>query len=639
MFGDYTVSVTMDGSVCDPVIETLSIGQPTESLSGTITQLENTECIGEDTGSLTAQGIGGTPPYTYSIDNGVTYQTDGLFENLGAGTYTVLITDANLCTYNITNILIEIDDSESPTIMIPNTLTFEGCDANTIDALTAVFPYSDIQSADVQAIFASNSDYNASDDFNIFSITYIDTITSTDNCPILVNRTFSVTDNCGNTSTATQIITVQDTTAPTFTVPADITIECDIDATDVSLTGDVTDENDGCSTTLEATFTDSIVDGDCPNESTITRTWSLADACGNTTMFNQTITVQDTTAPVFNEALPPDTTTECDAVPTAETLTATDNCGTAEVTFEEEIMEGSCIGDYIIVRTWTTIDSCDNEAVHTQIINVEDNNAPTLVTPIDTILTVQCDSIPEIPNLVFQDTCSNNIDVVFNEDSSQLSYDEDYVITRTWTVEDDCGNQAVFTQIINVEMSNVIYASDTSRCILDEEFDLFDLLSGDFDMNGSWSVVSGNASINGSLFDPSSVDVGIYTFMYSITDGPCPADKKVSVTLDDDCVVIACGEDDVVVSKTVTDNGDGYNDFFTITGVEDCEFIIELQIFNRWGAEIYKSTNYKNDWNGFSHDSSVGNSGKVPTGTYYYIINITNSGIAPFTGPIYVATN
>ena len=227
----------------------------------------------------------------------------------------------------------------------------------------------------------------------------------------------------------------------------------------------------------------------------------------------------------------------------------------------------------------------------------------------------------------------------FYEESTQANNFDDYNIIRTWTVTDDCGNTAVFTQNITVEITNVINAFDTSRCVLDEEFDLFDLLSGDFSMDGTWSVVSGNATIDGSLFNPSAAEVGVYTFMYAITEGPCPTEKEVNVTLDDDCVVLACGEEDVVISKTVTANGDAYNEFFTITGIEDCEFVVELQIFNRWGAEIYKSSNYKNDWNGNAHGSSVGNSGKVPTGTYYYIINLRDSGLKPFAGPIYVATN
>ena len=43
----------------------------------------------------------------------------------------------------------------------------------------------------------------------------------------------------------------------------------------------------------------------------------------------QTITVEDNTDPTFNEALPGDATVECDNIPTADVLTASDTCGSA----------------------------------------------------------------------------------------------------------------------------------------------------------------------------------------------------------------------------------------------------------------------------------------------------------------------
>ena len=44
-----------------------------------------------------------------------------------------------------------------------------------------------------------------------------------------VVRTFTATDDAGNSTSATQTITVEDTTAPEFTVPADYTAECSDD--------------------------------------------------------------------------------------------------------------------------------------------------------------------------------------------------------------------------------------------------------------------------------------------------------------------------------------------------------------------------------------------------------------------------
>ena len=38
-----------------------------------------------------------------------------------------------------------------------------------------------------------------------------------------ITRTFTATDDCGNATTATQTITIVDTTAPVLTIPADYT--------------------------------------------------------------------------------------------------------------------------------------------------------------------------------------------------------------------------------------------------------------------------------------------------------------------------------------------------------------------------------------------------------------------------------
>src|SRR5690606_181012 len=96
-------------------------------------------------------------------------------------------------------------------------------------------------------------------------------------CPneSIITRTWTLDDGCGNITTQVQTITVMDTTAPTFTVPADVTIECGQDSTDLVLTGDVTDEADNCATGIDATFTDAVAAGSCPNESVISRTWTL----------------------------------------------------------------------------------------------------------------------------------------------------------------------------------------------------------------------------------------------------------------------------------------------------------------------------------------------------------------------------
>ncbi len=535
------------------------------------------------------------------------------------GPITVVFTATDSCGNTAsTSATYEILDTKDPVLTLPVDITIEcGEDSSPMSTGMAT----------------------AIDDCTSPVVSYEDTEVESCGNTTLITRIWTASDLCGNTDTGEQIITVIDTTVPTFTVPTDITLECSTDINDVTITGDVIDESDNCDSNLEATYSDSITAGSCANASSITRTWTLTDSCNNTTTAVQIITLIDTTAPEFNEILPQDITVECDQVPDAATLTITDNCGDATLSFNETIILGDCVGSYSIERTWIGIDQCTNETVHTQIITVQDTTAPTLVNNLEENITVACDAIPQVPDLVFQDECSSNITVSFMEESNQTNDFEDYSIIRTWNVADDCGNEATFVQTIIVEINNIINAFDSRRCTLDPEFDLFDLLSGDFDMDGTWSVVSGDATINGSLFDPSSVDLGVYTFLYSITEGSCPGDIEVNVTVDDDCVVLACGRENIIIPKTVTANGDDINDVFIIEGIDNCGFVIELQIYNRWGAKIYESNNYQQDWGGTAHGSSIGGSGLVPTGTYYYVIKLRNSGLEPFVGPIYVATN
>ncbi|MBN4057962.1 gliding motility-associated C-terminal domain-containing protein [Olleya sp. AH-315-K02] len=564
-----------------------------------------------------------------------------------------------------------------------------------------------------------------------------DTLTATDNCCAVdvtfdeVNnagdcpseyelvRTWTATDACGLTTIHTQTITVIDTTDPMFVeaLPADATVECDNVPDAEILTA-----TDNCGTAT-VTFDEVNNAGNCPGEYELVRTWTATDACGLTTIHTQTITVIDTTDPTFVEALPADATVECDNVPTAETLTATDNCSTATVTFGEVNNAGACSGEYELVRTWTATDQCGNETIHTQTITVVDTTAPTFTVPQDitiecdidpndltitgdvtdeadncsvdldatfsdsaadgncanesvitrtwtlvdecgnTTTTVQtitvvdttapitttefdeeinaiCGDIPDAPELEFEDACSNNINVSFEETSSFEGSAEDYEIIRTWTVSDECDNETIYTQTVFVTIDSGTIGNSIDLCVGDDfNFNLFDLLSGDFETDGIWEVTSSNATIDGSLFNPYDLELGTYTFTYSDNNSECPGETEVSIALNDDCIVLACGDaDEVIISKAVTANGDQWNEYFTITGIELCGFTVELQIFNRWGAKIYESNDYQNNWNGFAHSSSIGKSDKVPTGTYYYIINLKDSGLKPFAGPIYVGT-
>ena len=102
-------------------------------------------------------------------------------------------------------------------------------------------------------------------------------------------RTWTATDDCDNESMATQTITVQDTTAPELTIPADYTVECSDE-----ITYDDASATDNCGM-VEIGEVMTTVAGDCTGNYTMTRAFTATDECGNMTSAAQTITIEDCT--------------------------------------------------------------------------------------------------------------------------------------------------------------------------------------------------------------------------------------------------------------------------------------------------------------------------------------------------------
>ncbi|MFC3877584.1 HYR-like domain-containing protein, partial [Winogradskyella maritima] len=482
-------------------------------------------------------------------------------------------------------------------------------------------------------------------------ITFQDTET-TDDCGLsAVTRTWTATDCSGNVSeTVSQTLTYIDTTAPLLSGQGDdANVECPEELVFTAPTA-----SDSCSASnIEPviTFEDMQGTNDCGLMS-VTRTWTATDCSGNVSAtVSQTLTYVDTTAPVL-AGQGDDYSIECTGELVFTAPTASDSCSASSsdpmITFVDTETVGDC-GLPVVTRTWTATDCSGNTSeTVSQTITVIDTTAPVLDTPYDSNISVSCDAIPMAPSLEFSDNCSETVNVSFSENSTADNGNGDYEIIRTWTVDDGCGNQASFTQVISVTRATFIPDNANSLCITEDfDFDLFSTLSGDVDFSGTWTSNSSDAVLNGSLFNPSSLlnedgsfdqsSLGDYVFTYTV-DGDCSSSTDVIININDDCVVLACGREDVVISKTVTPNGDLVNEFFTVEGIELCGFEIDLRIFNRWGAKIYESSNYQNDWSGQAHSNAVGSSNVVPTGTYFYVINLKNSGLQPFTGPIYVVT-
>jgi gliding motility-associated-like protein len=326
-------------------------------------------------------------------------------------------------------------------------------------------------------------------------------------------------------------------------------------------------------------------------------------------------------------------------VPAPGDLTATDNCAGDITVTGVDVTDNTDPCNVVITRTWTFTDNCNNSSSVSQTITVTDTTAPVATNDLSDI-TVNCNAIPDVPTLVFDD-CSNDIMITdFNEDNSFDGTNNDYEIIWTWEFTDSCGNIGTASQIVYVNMVDTIVYESDSRCSDDGIIDLFDYYYGN-DMSGTWEVISGDTTLNGSDFDPSIVELGDYVFSYTVADNGCLSTTELTLNINDDCVVLPappCDPNYIKISKAVTPNGDQWNEYFEISGIEECGFVFDVKIFNRWGAMIYESNNYQNNWNGTTSKASVGNADKVPNGTYYYILTLKNSGLKPITGYVYLGT-
>lgn len=260
-------------------------------------------------------------------------------------------------------------------------------------------------------------------------------------------RTWTVTDVCGNSADCALLIHVVDTTSPTLRgCPRDATVECD----EVPVPADVT-ATDFCDPAPVVTYVETRIDGACPFNYTLLREWTATDACGNSACCAQTITVQDTEAPELT-GCPDDVAATCDAIPPAATVTATDNCTVAvSVAFEEIESDHECDDTYTLTRIWTATDECGNVTVCEQVITVYDDQAPLLAGCPDPEITVECDAIPDPPVVSVSDNCDPTPTLLFFEVRTDGDCPHNYVLTRTWSAEDRCGNAAECVQVITVE--------------------------------------------------------------------------------------------------------------------------------------------------------------------------------------------
>jgi len=166
--------------------------------------------------------------------------------------------------------------------------------------------------------------------------------------------------------------------------------------------------------------------------------------------------------------LPADVTVESTAIPTENPPTASDNCDQEiDLQFEETRTDNDEDNNYVLTRTWIATDDCGNTAMGQQVILVlteNGNNDPCSAADCETVppiianvpadVSVNFDAVPAPAQPIATDNCDPTVDLSITEEIRESTDTRNYVLTRTWTAIDACGNIATAQQIIRVTGEN-----------------------------------------------------------------------------------------------------------------------------------------------------------------------------------------
>jgi hypothetical protein len=131
----------------------------------------------------------------------------------------------------------------------------------------------------------------------VVTITHIGDVITNQTCPnrYTLTRTYRATDVCGNFSECTQVITVNDQTAPVITCPANITVTTPVGSCTAVVNFTVT-ATDNCGA---VTIVSNPASGSVFPIGTTTVTSTATDACGNSSTCTFTVTVLDAQLPTI----------------------------------------------------------------------------------------------------------------------------------------------------------------------------------------------------------------------------------------------------------------------------------------------------------------------------------------------------
>lgn len=356
-----------------------------------------------------------------------------------------------------------------------------------------------------------------------------------DICGDDVTFTWEFTDECDNTITHTQTVTVNPAAEASFIdPPSEITVSCaDFDENPPALSYD-NNLDDECE--IAGSVDGELVGAPDPCGTDIQFVWTFTDECDRTIEHIQNVAIEPAAPPVFTSLPDEDIALDCDEVPNVIPVLSYDNGETGTCNISGSV-PGFQTGTYdecggSINFTWTITDECGTTLSFTQFVEINPAPDPIWLNPPPDI-TISCgEDFPDPVQLEYSngESAGSVCEIQGFEDAVVVQGD-DY--EYTWTFTNDCtGATITHTQIVSGVSTPELELDPTEAAIcIGESFDLGTITATDLNgQNLTLEYFDGSGQqINNLIVQPTITT--IYTILATNEDG-CNDDAQFTLQVD-----------------------------------------------------------------------------------------------------------